>query len=249
MRAAWAAVLLAAGCASVPRTEVIAHRGGTGPDGTVAGCLRSLEMGVRYLELDVRPTRDGEAVILHDPTVDRTTDGSGPVAEMTLAELKRLDAGAKFDSAFRGERIPTVAEVLRAVGPRGVVLLELKVPDAADAVVRAIREEGAFERAVVRTPDRALLRRIRAEEPRVRLGTMSADLDVEGLDLAAFTPLRNELLTPESVARLQAQGVAVWGTNTNDPAVMRRLVAAGVDGIITDRPATLLEILKEGGAP
>jgi len=226
------------GCAAPPglvtgATRVIVHRGGL-PDGTVAGCLDSISKGWRFLELDVRLTRDGEAVVLHDPTVDRTTSGKGPVAGLALDEARRLG-------------IPSVVEVLRAVGPRAVVLLELKVPEAADAVVRAIRAEGAFDRAVVRTADRALLRRIRSEEPRVLLGTMGADLDgLEGVD--AFTPLRNELLTRDAVARLHALGIAAWGTNTNDEAVMRALVAAGVDGIITDRPELLRSVI-DGARP
>lgn len=260
--------LLGAGCAAAPdlellagRTRVIAHRGGTGPDGTVAGCRRTLAQGVTFLELDVRLTRDGEAVILHDPTVDRTTDGHGPVDQMTLEELRRLDAGAKFHDpaepgrSFAGERVPTVAELLRAVGPRAIVLLELKVPEAAGPVVRAIRAEDAFDRAVARTAEPALLEEIGKREPRVLLGTMGAipaqaDLEtfvarLRALRVRALTPRQDERVTRASVARLQAAGIAVWGTNTNDAGVMRLLIEAGVDGIITDRPALLASILKE----
>ena len=256
------------GCAAGPdlrliagRTRVIAHRGGSGPDGTVAGCRRSLALGVVFLELDVRLTRDGQAVILHDPTVDRTTDGRGPVEGLTLEELKRLDAGAKFRDpaepgrSYAGERIPTVAELLRAVGPRGIVLLELKVPRAAGPVIEAIRAEGAFDRAVVRTADEELLRAIRASEPRVRTGTMGAfpaapELEafasrLSDLGVRAFTPRQDERVTPAAVRRLQAAGIAVWGTNTNDLEVMRRLIDAGVDGIITDHPRMLLELLSQ----
>ena len=258
---------LGAGCASSPDlrllagwTRVIAHRGGTGPDGTVAGCERTLAQGVTFLELDVRLTRDGHAVILHDPTVDRTTDGRGPVDGMTLEELRRLDAGAKFRDpaepgrSFAGERVPTVAELLRAVGRRGIVLLELKVPEAAGPVVRAIRAEDAFDRAVVRTADAALLEEIGKSEPRVLLGTMGAipaegELDafvarLRALRVRAFTPRQDERVTRASVSRLQASGIAVWGTNTNDAAVMGLLIGAGVDGIITDLPGTLAAILK-----
>ncbi len=256
-----------AGCAAAPDlrllagpTRVIAHRGGTGPDGTATGYLRSLAQGVTFLELDVRLTRDGQAVILHDPTVDRTTDGQGPVDGMTLEELRRLDAGAKFTDpaepgrSFAGERVPTVAELLRAVGRRGIVLLELKVPEAAGPVIRAIRAEDAFDRAVVRTAEPALLEEIGRMEPRALLGTMgamptAAELDafvarLRALHVCAFTPQQDERVTRASVARLQASGIAVWGTNTNDAAVMRLLIEAGVDGIITDHPEILASILK-----
>jgi glycerophosphoryl diester phosphodiesterase len=241
-------------------TRVIAHRGGTGPDGTIAGCLRSLAMGVRFLELDVRMTRDGHAVILHDPTVDRTTDGRGPVDSLTLAEVKGLDAGARFRDpaepgrSFAGERIPTVAELLRAIGRRAVVLLELKVPEAAGPVIQAIRAEEAMVRAVVRTADAALLETLKKGEPRLLAGTMGAfpaeeDLDafasrLSALGVSAFTPRQDDRVTRGAVARLQSRGIAVWGTNTNDEAVWRRLIDVGVDGIITDRPEALLGLVR-----
>jgi glycerophosphoryl diester phosphodiesterase len=269
--AAVAAALLAAlpalgGCAGADLrlingvTRVIAHRGGTGPDGTVAGCLRSLEAGVVFLELDVRLTRDGRAVILHDPTVDRTTDGAGVVADMTFEQLRRLDAGVRYRDpadparSFAGQRVPTPAEVLRAVGERGVVLLELKVPTAAEAVIEEIRAEDAFHRAVVRTADEATLARIKQLEPRVMTGTMGplpppAEMDAFVAALAerkvsAITPRNPERVTRESVARLHRAGIAVWGSNSNDPAVWEGLIAAGVDGIITDCPAELSARLK-----
>lgn len=219
-------------------------------------------MGVVFVELDVRLTADGKAVILHDPTVDRTTDGKGPVAAMTLEQLQRLDAGGKYrdpadpERSYAGERVPTVAAVLEAVGLRGVVLLELKVQEAAEAVVEAIRSQDAFDRAIVRTADAATLAKIRRMEPRVLLGTMGAlpvekDLDafvakLKERRVAAFTPRNDGRVNRAAVGRLQETGIAVWGSNTNDAAVMRELIAAGMDGIITDSSAMLLKMLAEG---
>jgi glycerophosphoryl diester phosphodiesterase len=239
-------------------TCVIAHRGGTGPDGTIAGCRRTMAEGVRFLELDVRLTRDGHAVILHDPTVDRTTDGKGAVEALTLAEVKKLDAGVKFDRACAGERIPTVLELLRAVGPGAVILLELKVPQAAEPVVHAIEAADAFDRAVVRTTHKEILRKIRDRDPRFLTGTMGVmpdfgDVDdavkeMKALGVRSFTPQSGRSVIRPLVDRFHAAGIAVWGTNTNDEAQWRRLLDAGVDGIITDRPAqlsaTILTTLK-----
>jgi glycerophosphoryl diester phosphodiesterase len=231
----------------VPR--VIAHRGGTGPDGTIAGCRRTLADGVAFLELDVRMTRDGHAVILHDPTVDRTTDGTGAIAELTLAEVKQLDAGVKFDRAYAGERIPTVLELLRAVGTGAVILLELKVPQAAEPVLHAIQSAEAFDRAVVRTSRKEILRKILDRDRRFLTGTMGAmpdfgDVDevvkeFKGLGVRSFTPQTGRSVIRPLVDRFHAAGIAVWGTNTNDEAQWRRLIDAGVDGIITDRPDEL----------
>ncbi len=238
------------------RTVVIAHRGGPGPDGTRASAGRLLAAGVTHLEVDVRLTLDGEAVILHDPTVDRTTDGTGAVAEMTLKQVRRLDAGVKYRDptqpgrSFLGERIPTVKEMIRFVGSRGVLLLELKVADAAEPVVAAVQRERAFSRVVVRSADRDVLRRIRELDARVLLGTMGKmpdrNLDgfaqeLEALGVVAFTA---PAVDRAQVAPFRSRGIAVWGSNTNDPAVMRKLIDAGVDGIITDSSSILAALLQ-----
>src|SRR3990172_9877913 len=93
---------------------VIAHRGASGscPENTLAAFRRAAALGADMIELDVQLTRDGEVVVIHDWTLDRTTSGTGPVRACSLAELRRLDAGAWFDAAFAGERVPTLGEVL-----------------------------------------------------------------------------------------------------------------------------------------
>lgn len=241
-------VLLAfsAGCGAPDRladgrTRVITHRvQKPGPEGTIAGGERAIAMGADILEMDVRLTRDGHAVILHDAAVDRTTDGKGPVAGMSLAELKRLDAGG-------GERVPTVAEFLAAVRGRAWVTLELKVVAAAERVVEAVRAADAFAWAVVRSPDLDRLGALKKAEPRLLTGAMAPwPTSVErlaGLGVAAYTPASNEKLTREDVGRLQAAGIAVWATLANEEGEMRRLAALGVDGIITDEPGLLLRVL------
>lgn len=224
------------------RVRVLAHRGGTRPDGTILAGERSIALGVDILEVDVRLTRDGHAVILHDATVDRTTDGKGPVAGMTLAELQRLNAG-------EGERVPTATEFLAAIRGRAWVTLELKVAAAADRVVEAIRDADAFAWVVVRSPDLERLGALKKAEPRLLTGAMApwpaSPARLAALGLAAYTPSSNEKLTREGIAALQSAGIAVWATLCNDPAEMRRLAALGVDGIITDDPARLIAVLKD----
>ncbi len=242
------ALLLAAavGCGPVRlvdgRTRVITHRvQKPGPEGTIAGAERSIALGVEILEMDVRLTRDGHAVILHDATVDRTTDGRGPVAGMTLADLRRLDAG-------EGQRIPTVAEFLAAIRGRARVTLELKVLAAAERVVEAIRGAEAWTWAVVRSSDLEALGALKKSEPRLLTGAMApwptSVARLAELGVAAYTPASNGKLTREDVAALQAAGIAVWATLCNDAAEMRRLAALGVDGIITDDPGLLIEVLR-----
>ena len=250
MKALAVLFLLAAGCGG-GKVLVLAHRGGPVPDGTVAAAERSIALGVEILEMDVRLTRDGHAVILHDPTVDRTTDGKGAVAGMTLADLKRLDAGVRV--GVPGERVPTVAELLAAVRGRAWVTLELKVPVAADRTVDAIREADAFAWTAVRSPDLDLLARLRKAAPRLQTGAMAplpAPEDREAFlarlkaaGVFAWTPGSNEKLTREDVAATRAAGIVLWATLANDADQMRRLAEIGVDGIITDKPDLLLQVL------
>src|SRR5271156_4282030 len=106
----------------------IAHRGasGTFPENTLAAFRAAIDAGADMCELDVHLTRDGVVVVIHDEEVDRTTDGKGRVAEMTLAEIKRLDAGARYDRRFTGETIPTLEEVFDLVEGRCSLNIELK---------------------------------------------------------------------------------------------------------------------------
>src|SRR5690606_11528357 len=109
--------------------KVTAHRGASAyaPENTMAAFEMALEMGADGIELDVQMSRDGHLVVIHDPTLERTTDGSGLVAQYTLAELRRVDAGAWFDERFRGQRIPTLAEVFELVRGKALLNVELKV--------------------------------------------------------------------------------------------------------------------------
>lgn len=243
-------LLLLAGCGG-GKILVLAHRGGPVPDGTIAAAERSIALGVEILEMDVRLTKDGHAVILHDPTVDRTTDGKGPVVGMTLAELKQLDAGVKY--GVPGERVPTVAELLGAVRGRAWVTLELKVAAAADRSVDAIRATDAFAWTAVRSPNLDLLAALRKAEPRLLTGAMAPlplpeerDAFLARLKAAgvyAWTPGSNEKLSKEDVAAARKAGIVLWATLANDADQMRRLAALGVDGIITDKPDLLLQVL------
>jgi len=152
--------------------SLVAHRGAMSecPENTLAAIERAIELGAYAVELDVRRTRDGQLVLMHDPTVDRTTDGTGLVSEKSLAEIKQLDAGTKFSPKYRGERVPTLSEALRTCHGRICVLLDLKEQGAGyeTAVAQAVREHGDAERCIfgVRSPDQA--RRLRRLLPQVR---------------------------------------------------------------------------------
>jgi len=238
------------------QTRVIAHRGGVGPENTIATSLRSVTQGIRFLEHDVQITKDGHPVLLHDPTVDRTTNGSGNVSDMTLAEIKELDAGSSFidpidpQRSYTGERIPTVSEALRAIGDQAVLLLEPKDASTAAAVIEAIRIESAYSRAVVRSRDESVLMEVKRKEPRVMTGTLvlgippSDELEaflarLDQLDVSAVSVYPLESVTQANVSMLQDAGIAVWGPTADVESAWERLYAAGVDGIMTNKPEEL----------
>lgn len=127
---------------------VVGHRGTTrfAPENTLAAFDKAIEMGARSIEMDVRMTSDGKFVIMHDPWVDRTTDGSGLVSDLTLAEIRKFDAGSWFSPEFAGERVPTLREALRKIKGRAAVDIDFKAgPDNSAELISNILDEEGFD--------------------------------------------------------------------------------------------------------
>jgi glycerophosphoryl diester phosphodiesterase len=236
------------------RLLVIAHRGasGTCPENTLAAFRRAAALGVPMVELDVQLTRDHEVVVVHDWTLDRTTDGTGPVRDRTLAEIRRLDAGTWFGPTFRGERVPTLAEVLAAVPV--AVNVELKPVGDDGLEVRAlaaVESAGALGRVVFSSFDPAALGRLRARSRAATLAVLwEREAIADALELAERVAaralhLRKDAVTSDALARTVRAGLPVRAWTVNDPAESARLRAAGVAGIFTDFPE---RFLHTGGA-
>lgn len=248
---------------------LIAHRGGSAlaPENTLEAFRRALEWWrADLLEIDVQPTADGEAVVLHDATVDRTTDGTGPVAELRLAELRRLDAGYRFTPdggrtfplRGKGIGIATLEETLRAF-PDARVNVEIKDARAQRSVRETVHDLRAARRVLIaagRRADRSLFR----DHPGPTSASAEEMKSFYLLHLAragrfwrprtdAFQmPERyagRQVLTPRFLRELHARNLAVHVWTVNDEADMRRLLALGVDGIVTDRPDVLARVLHE----
>ena len=237
---------------------VIAHRGASdlAPENTLPAFELAVRQGADALELDVRLTRDGAAVVIHDATLERTTDRTGLVLAHTLAELRMADAGARFTLdrgrtfPFRGTgvRIPTLAEVLWAL-PKVPVLVEVKEPEVQDAVRRVLLQEDAADRCVPASEHGAALQAFR--EPPFACGACASDiaqlyravmfrrrLPQPGYRLLSVPRKHRGLPVPTSrfVAAARSLGCPVHVWTVNDAATARRLWARGVAGIVTNVP-------------
>jgi len=236
---------------------VIAHAAckGHAPENTLAGLRAALELGADGIEVDVRTTADGVPVLLHDPTVDRTTDGHGDVTKMALADVKTLDAGARqFEGRFAGEAVPSLAEALDLTRGRALTVLEIKQLDIEEQVLRVVRDLGAVSDCVVHSSLPQVVARCRALEP-----SLPAALLTTAADVTDWAPLFALALS------LNAQGISVlfsrvdadvvrqahlrkltfyaWTVNEADD--MRRLRESGVDAITTDYPDRLRAALRD----
>lgn len=242
------------GRAPLALPPLIGHRGAaaSAPENTLAGFRQAAAEGVTWVEFDVKLSAEGEPVLMHDDRVDRTTDGKGKVAETPLARLQGLDAGAWFGPAFRGERVPTLAEAL-------ALLAELKMgfnaeikpcpgreAETAIAACRTIRERWPADLPTpVLTSFKVEATAAAAQAaPELPRGLLAGKLPADWLDQAAALDaktihLGERDLTPAVVTAVREAGYPLVVWTVNDPALARQWRALGVHSLITDAPAAL----------
>ncbi len=232
---------------------IIAHRGASGefPENTLPAFAAAIEAGAQMCELDVQLTGDAVAVVIHDETVDRTTNGTGAVAAISLAQVRRLDAGVKFGAAFAGTRIPTLEEVLTLVKGRCALNVELKSPGVEREVCRLLRAHVRINDTLVSSFDWNALAAARRLEPALRLGVLAeGDFDTmlqtaSRLRAVSVNP-RFDLVTPALVEKAHRAGFKLLAWTVDQVEELKRIVALGVDGIMTNYPARLAAILGSG---
>lgn len=226
----------------------IAHRGasGTAPENTLAAFAAALDLGVDAVELDCQLSADGELVVIHDETLERTTSGLGPVGARTWAELAELDAGSWRARRFRGERIPRLADVLDLVAGRAVVNVEIKSARDVGTIEAKLADLVAARDAtgwvVFSSFQEAAVRNLRAVLPSAAIGILwDRRPATAALDLAA--ELRAGCVVPGRrhvdralIAAAHARDLGVWVWTVNDVAEMRRFAALGVDALFSDYP-------------
>jgi glycerophosphoryl diester phosphodiesterase len=242
----------------MPRTWVIGHRGASGhaPENTMAAFRRAAEMGATFIETDLHISRDARLVAIHDATLDRTTSGKGQVKDFTLAELRELDAGAWFGPEFTGQRIPTLEEVLDFARQADVGLfLEIKQESAwgiEHGLVAALRAAKESDRVVILSFSAGILRNVRRLDATMMTGLLfdsSGAANANILDTAREIGVRQvaprlDLLTPEFVEAAHRMDFQVVCWTANEPPQMQYAVASGVDGIMSDYPDRLVDVLK-----
>jgi glycerophosphoryl diester phosphodiesterase len=230
---------------------VIAHRGasGTRPENTLVAFRRAEELGAQMVELDVQLSRDGEVIVLHDWTLDRTSDGRGRVGKRTIEELRRLDAGTWFDRAYAGERIPTLGEVLAAIRLPVNVELKSRGDDGLEARALAVVEEaGALERVVFSSFDPESLVRLRARSARADVALRwsgrrhTQAIHLAGRVGATALHIRKDAAASAEVRKAVGDGLLVRAWTVNDPGESALLGNAGVSAIFTDFPERFLQI-------
>lgn len=249
---------------SPDRPLVIAHRGASieAPENTIAAFERAVELGADALELDVHLSADGQVVVLHDPTLDRTTNARGPVAARTVSDLREVDAGASFSPdggrtfpfRERGVYVPTFAELLERF-PDVPLLVEVKTPAAMAALADVVRHHGAERRVVPASTHDDALHAFR--QPPFHCGGSRRDIARLYFGSLVGAPLprssRYGLLavpyrwrglhvpTPRFIRAARMAGAAVHVWTVDDPDTARRLWESGVSGIVTNDPAVMCE--------
>ena len=225
--------------------KVVGHRGAAGeePENTLRSILRGIECGADFVEVDVRSTRDGVLVLLHDETLDRTTSGSGPLREWDFDEVRRLDAG-------KGERIPTVEEALEVVRGRCGILLELKEVGWEGRLFRVVEGAGMLSDAIFISFHRECVEALRDLGGAV--GVIFADRPYEHLEYARRADVdlvapHYRLVDSEFVSRASEYGLKVNAWTVNDVSVMVRLIRLGVFAITSDYPCLLRRVVDERG--
>jgi glycerophosphoryl diester phosphodiesterase len=245
------------------RPLVIAHRGYSqaAPENTLPAFRLAKTAGADLIELDYHHSQDGKLVVIHDTTLDRTTDATNQwggskirVASKTLGELQSLDAGIWFGPQFAGTRLPSLNEALDVIQDGNVTLIERKSGDAA-ACVQLLRERKLVNQVIVQAFDWDYLADFHKLEPKQVLGALgppstragkkltdeekvlSPNWIAEAQKAGASAMVWNRQVTKETVAHAQAKGLKVWIYTINHPAEAERLISLGVDGLITDNPA------------
>lgn len=242
--------------------RVIAHRGFSGafPENTLVAFEKAIDIGSDMIEFDIRFSKDGKIVVIHDPSLERTTTGEGKVSDYTLDELKKFDAGARFSPPFAHEKIPTLEEVLKLAKGRIRVNIEIKnqdlgsfsIEDLAGKALIEVKGAGMEGQVIFSSFYPSALERIRGLDPAQEVAFLfhrqwrTISEASAGRSFAVLN-LRGKFLTKTKIARIHEAGIKVNTYTVNAEEEMEKLIRWGVDGIITNHPDKLIRLLRGPG--
>lgn len=246
---------------------IVAHRGASAyaPENTLASIKKAIAMGVDMVEIDVQLTKDKQIVLMHDLTVDRTTNGKGRVKDLLFDDIRKLDAGLWFSTEFAGEKIPTLEEVIETVKGKCKLLIEVKRvktknPEIEAKIIQLIDKYKAYNWCVVQSFETEVIKNIQAIDKSVechKLVTMNLSVLPLHLDsriktgtiykyktVQAINPYF-KMLNKRKVDKIHSRGQKIITWTVNEKEDMKRMIEMGVDGIITNYPDRLIELLKK----
>ncbi len=244
---------------------IVAHRGASAyaPENTMTAFRRAVELEADYIELDVQLSRDGRLVVMHDRTVDRTTDGTGHVRSLTFKELRALDAGSWFGASYRGERVPSLDEVLDAFAGKIGLIIELKHPSSSPGIERKLAYALSKRHLdwpedpgiVVQSFDTESLKEIKTLLPHTPVAVLvSRARSLTTKDLLEYREYADAIhtkltgLSRPLVDRIRSYGMDVMGWTVHSRWNIAALAAAGVDGFMTDDPRNVRSYMRSHGA-
>lgn len=233
--------------------DTVAHRGAAGyaPENTIAAFDKGLEMKADYIEIDVQRSKDGELVVIHDTTVDRTTDGTGRVGDLTLDQIRSLDAGSFKGEQFAGEKIPTFDEVLDRYHGKIGILIEMKAPELYPGIEESVAQELKERNLDKPQNDKIILQSFNFDSmkkmdkllPEVPIGVLTYSqthtTDLALHEFASYADYFNPsygLVTKELVDKVHELGMEIQSWTVRSPEAAQFLIDMKVDGIITDYP-------------
>ena len=225
----------------------IAHRGASriAPENTLAAFKEAINIGVDAVELDLQGTADGQVVVIHDASLDRTTDQSGQIKDTPLETIKQADAGTWFNPKFAGESVPTLAEALVSIADNAIALLEIKDVSITKSVVRIVQNMDMVDQSIIISFHSSAIQIVRTLEPRLPTGyIIGSKENIQPIQLcqqlgllgSSLLNVDHRLVTENFIYEIRRRGITLWCWTVDDIDRMRELQELGIQGITSNRP-------------
>jgi glycerophosphoryl diester phosphodiesterase len=238
------------------KTAIVAHRGGSllAPENTLAAFRNALQISAAWIEIDVHQTSDKVTVVIHDNTLDRTTDGKGSIDRIPFEKLRSFDAGRKFSDKFAGEKVPTLDETLALAAGKCNLLIEIKDPDASGEiekdVVSLIQIHKAWSRCVVQSFSYQSVLKVHLLDDRIKTALLFVKPDIEKIknnaemSFLSGINIYHRFAGKRTIEKIHALQKTVFVWTVNRPERIQKMIENGVDGIMTDDPQMMKELLN-----